>query len=88
MLLTNMMQPYPPGRKNILDSMQEYIEEKQYVKLVTVVPSGVRNGSVHIMNIEFIMKNQVVSRIGSMLDKCTNIHTKAEFKQLKEKMSV
>jgi len=70
------IQPDHPDRTVPIDEMLEYFVENTYDDLFTVDPDGTRNGSVRIVKAQYVTDGTMSKRVGSMLDDCTNIHTK------------
>ncbi|MBT4209045.1 hypothetical protein HOE22_12015 [Candidatus Woesearchaeota archaeon] len=74
------LQPDNPDRTKSLDEILEYFITKKYDDLVTVGTDGTRNGSVRVVKFEFVLQDNVSRRVGTILDDCTNIHTKEDLK--------
>ena len=72
------IQPDHPDRTNNLDYMLEYFVENKYDDLVTVDSKGTRNGSVRMVKADYVKNGTMSRRVGSMLDDCTNIHSKVD----------
>lgn len=68
------LQPDNPDRILSLDNAIKYVLENDFDDFFTVGKNGMKNGSIRIMrsSMRFPLK------CGSLLDKCTNIHTKQD----------
>jgi N-acylneuraminate cytidylyltransferase len=75
------VQPDHPDRTVPLDEMLEYAVENKYDDLFTVDKRGTRNGSIRITKAEHVRLGHMSRRVGSMLDNCTNVHSKEDLKQ-------
>ena len=80
------LQPDNPDRTLELDEILEYFINNKYDDLVTVGTDGTRNGSVRVIKSEFVIKDNVSRRVGSLLDDCTNIHTKEDLLKAERKI--
>ena len=81
------LQPDNPDRTKSLDEILKYFIDKKYDDLVTVGTDGTRNGSVRVVKSEFVLKDNVSRRVGTILDDCTNIHTKNDLKIVDKRMN-
>ena len=72
------IQPDHPDRTIPLDDMLTYAVDNKYDDLFTVDPDGTRNGSIRITKAEHVKSGKMSRRVGSMLDNCTNIHSKQD----------
>jgi CMP-N,N'-diacetyllegionaminic acid synthase len=70
------LQPDNPDRNVSLDEGLEYFINLKYDDLVTVGPDGSRNGALRITRASHIESGYVSRRVGTILDNCTNIHSK------------
>ena len=61
--------------------MLDYFVDNTYDDLFTVDSKGTRNGSIRITKVEHVKNGTMSRRVGSMLDECTNIHSKADLKK-------
>lgn len=80
------LQPDHPDRENKLDDLLEYAVKKNYMDLFTVNRDGSRNGSVRIIEMKYLLKGQMSRRVGSVMDKCTNIETPETLAKAVEKL--
>ena len=72
------VQPDHPDRTIQLDKMLTYAVENDYGDLFTVNEDGSRNGSVRLFNSSWVKNGTISRRVGSMMDKCTNIHSEED----------
>ena len=70
------LQPDNPDRSITLDSGLKYFIDLKYDDLVTVSSDGSRNGALRITRASHIRSGYVSRRVGTILDNCTNIHSK------------
>ena len=70
------LQPDNPDRNVTLDDGLEYFIDLKYDDLVTVSSDGSRNGALRITKASHIKSGYVSRRVGTILDNCTNIHSK------------
>ena len=70
------LQPDNPDRNVTLDDGLEYFIDLKYDDLVTVSSDGSRNGALRITKASHIRSGYVSRRVGTILDNCTNIHSK------------
>ena len=75
------IQPDHPDRTNHVDDMLNYFVDNTYDDLVTVDSNGTRNGSIRITKAQYVKDGTMSRRVGSMLDDCTNVHSKEDLKQ-------
>ena len=68
------LQPDHPDRTRDLDSIIKYVVENDIGYLFTVDKDGIRNGSVLIMTLQNLISEIINTKIGSVIDNCTNIH--------------
>ena len=80
------LQPDNPDRTRELDEILEYFINNKYDDLVTVGIDGTRNGSVRVIKSKFVIKDNVSRRVGTILDDCTNIHTKEDLLKAERKI--
>ena len=82
------IQPDNPDRQIPLDNILDYFDDKGYDDLITVDAHGVRNGSVRVMKFDKLVDNTINSlKIGTILDNCTNIHTKEDLNIARHRLS-
>ena len=72
------LQPDNPDRSISLDNGLEYFIDLKYDDLVTVSSDGSRNGALRITRASHIKSGYVSRRVGTILDDCTNIHSKQD----------
>jgi len=75
------VQPDHPDRTIPLDEMLNYAVDNKYGDLFTVSSDGSRNGSIRILNYEWVKTGMFSRRVGSMTDDCTNIHSELDLKK-------
>ncbi len=75
------VQPDHPDRNTNLDALLEYVVENKYDDFFTVNGDGTRNGAVRITKSEHVNSGKMSRRVGSMFDKCTNIHSVEDLKK-------
>lgn len=78
------LQPDNPDRTVNLDTMIDYFVLQKYDDLVTLDHNGIRNGSVRIIKSEYVRADNVSRRIGTYVDRCTNIHTKEDLEHARK----
>lgn len=72
------LQPDNPDRSVSLDEGLKYFIDLKYDDLVTVSSDGSRNGALRITRASHIESGYVSRRVGTILDNCTNIHSKQD----------
>ena len=72
------LQPDNPDRNVTLDDGLKYFIDLKYDDLVTVSSDGSRNGALRITRASHIKSGYVSRRVGTILDNCTNIHSKQD----------
>jgi CMP-N-acetylneuraminic acid synthetase len=72
------LQPDNPDRSVSLDDGLKYFIDLKYDDLVTVSSDGSRNGALRITKASHIKSGYVSRRVGTILDNCTNIHSKED----------
>ena len=72
------LQPDNPDRNVTLDDGLKYFIDLKYDDLVTVSSDGSRNGALRITKASHIKSGYVSRRVGTILDNCTNIHSKQD----------
>lgn len=81
------LQPDHPDRQNDLDVIIKYAYEKKYMDLFTINPDGSRNGSVRIIEVNYLKQGKFSRRVGSMNDFCTNIETPEQLEKVRSKFN-
>ena len=81
------LQPDHPDRINELDNLIEYAYKKNYMDLFTVNPNGSRNGSVRIIECNYLKSGSISRRVGSFLDSCTNVEHLEQLESVREKLN-
>ena len=81
------LQPDHPDRINNLDNLIEYAYKKKYMDLFTVNPNGSRNGSVRIIECNYLKSGSVSRRVGSYLDSCTNVEHHEQLESVRKKLN-
>ena len=81
------LQPDNPDRNVSLDEGLDYFIELKYDDLVTVNSNGSRNGALRITKASHIKSGYVSRRVGTILDNCTNIHSKNDLKNAEKNIN-
>jgi len=80
------LQPDHPDRQNNLDKIISYFVEKKYMDLVTVDKNGTRNGSVRVIEAEYVKTGMMSRRVGAILDDCINVEHDWQLKEAEKKI--
>jgi CMP-N-acetylneuraminic acid synthetase len=81
------LQPDNPDRSVNLDDGLEYFIDLKYDDLVTVSSDGSRNGALRITKASHIKSGYVSRRVGTILDNCTNIHSKQDLSKAEKNIN-
>ena len=81
------LQPDNPDRSVTLDEGLKYFIDLKYDDLVTVSSDGSRNGALRITKASHIKSGYVSRRVGTILDNCTNIHSKDDLKNAEKNIN-